>query len=256
MNARLRAVAVNELSILRSDPASLVVLLAMPLALMWFVRPAFGLLLRTEGFTRADGSAQSVPGFATMFSLFIAVIVATSFIREHAWGTWNRLRASTGSPWIIVLGKSLPMFFVASAQMGLLFLLGSALFDLRSEGPVIGLVAIVLGTAFTVVTMGVLLASVVRTSEQLTVLGNLGTLAFAAVGGAITPVATLPSVLRRIAPASPCYWTMRGFRAVILPGGDLVTVAESCCVLVAFGLAFALLASRRLRFDERKTTWD
>jgi hypothetical protein len=48
---------------------------------------------------------------------------------------------------------------------------------------------------------------------------------------------------------------MRGMRSVILDGRGIGGVVRPTAMLLAMGAAFAVVALRRLRFDETKTGW-
>jgi ABC-2 type transport system permease protein len=78
---------------------------------------------------------------------------------------------------------------------------------------------------------------------------------FGAIGGALVPLNVLPGWARTIAPVTPTYWAMRGFRSVILDAQGLNGVAMPIAVLLAMTLLFAVVALRRLRFDETKIGW-
>ena len=70
-----------------------------------------------------------------------------------------------------------------------------------------------------------------------------------AIGGALVPLATLPSWVRRLAPATPQYWAMRAYRGVILDGRTATAVLLPIAVLLVFTVACALVAVRGLQRD-------
>ena len=57
------------------------------------------------------------------------------------------------------------------------------------------------------------------------------------------------------APASPAYWAMRGYRAVILDGGGLADVALPVGIMATLAVVAAALAVVALRDDAPKRTW-
>ncbi|MEZ5342024.1 MAG: ABC transporter permease [Acidimicrobiales bacterium] len=94
-----------------------------------------------------------------------------------------------------------------------------------------------------------------RTVMQLNALSNMGTLVLAGLGGALPPLASLPSSASWIAPITPSYWAMRGFTDVILGGAGFAAVLGSVGMLVTFTLVFASAAALRFRFDKPKVHW-
>src|SRR3954452_24921873 len=109
----------HELRVLRREPMPLILMTLMPLALMALFKPVF-----------AAGAAQSVPGMTVLFAFFLVGQVGYVFFREHAWGTWERLRATELAPRQIMIGKVLLRLGVSSVQFAFLFSAGALLFVL------------------------------------------------------------------------------------------------------------------------------
>ncbi len=105
----------HELRLLGRDPVPFVLLLVLPLAIMWFFRPALALALFSEGYVRSEGAEQAVPGIATTFSLFLVGFVGLSFFRDRSWRTWERLRTSPIAWWQLFAGKLCPIHRVVGA---------------------------------------------------------------------------------------------------------------------------------------------
>jgi ABC-2 type transport system permease protein len=106
--------------------------------------------------------------------------------------------------------------------------------------------------AVCLVSVGVLLAAVLKTQQQLNAISNLGSMVLAGVSGALVPLSILPGWARTVAPIAPQYWAMRGFRATILDGQGLGAVALPVGVLLGLAVVAAVLALRKFRFDEPK----
>lgn len=252
---RVLALARHEVRILVSDPLPIVLLFAFPLAVIAFFKPALELALFSEGYVRATGAEQAVPGVAVTFSLFLVGFVGLSFFREHGWGTWDRLLVSPTSTAGVLVGKLVPIAGVAMVQLAFLFSLGVGVFGLRVRGSAVALAVVCVSLATCSVSLGMAVVAGARTLQQVNIVANLGTVVLAGLGGALVPVSLLPGWTGAVAPAVPPYWAMRGFRAVILDGGGLSAVALPAAVLVGFTGAFVALAMARFRATERKVSW-
>jgi ABC-2 type transport system permease protein len=253
--ARSLALARHEMRVLARDPLPLALLFAFPLAVIAFLKPALALALFSEGYTTANGAEQAVPGVAVTFSFFLVGFVGLAFFREYGWGTWERLRASPAGAGEIMAGKILPILGVASLQLAVLFGAGTLVFGLRVRGSVAALVVLCALLAACALAMGIAMVAVANTIQQVNIVANLGTVVAAGLGGALVPVALLPGWTQAIAPSTPTYWAMRGFRAVVLDGGGLSSVLLPGAMLVAFTAGFVAVAVFRLRFDEGKKSW-
>ena len=249
---RSTAIACHEYRIFFDDPSAIVFLILMPLLMMAFMKPLFQLSLVAEGFAGANGAEQAVPGMAAMFASFSASFAGFGFFREHGWNTWDRLRASAATSVEIMTGKLVPSLTVASLQMLTLFLLGVVLFDLTITGSVLALVIVSLALSLSLLSFGVAITAISRTSQQLNVFANVGGMVFATLGGALTPLAVMPDWVQNVAPITPVYWAMEAFRDVILEGGGLLSVVQPTAVLLAFAAVFGGLAARRFSFADSK----
>jgi len=105
------------------------------------------------------------------------------------------------------------------------------------------------------VLLGVCVTAICRTAQQASAFAYLGMVLFGAIGGAFVPFSFLPSWAQVVAPVTPTYWVMRGSRSVVLDGRGIGAIALPSVVLVGMSAAFAIVALRRLRFDETKTGW-
>ncbi|MCW3027692.1 MAG: transporter [Solirubrobacterales bacterium] len=247
-------IARQNARLLLGNPGPLVLFFFTPLLTMAVMRPTFQRVLVGQGFTNANGAEQVIPGFITFFVFFWVVFIGRNFFAEHGWGTWQRLQTSFASPADIVIGKIFPAFCIVLLQVTLLFAIGAVLFDLDSAGPVASLLIVGVALAACVVAFTIALVGLVRLSVQLDALGNLLVMVFAALGGALVPVALLPAWGRAISPAVPSYWANKAARSVILEGQGLSAVWGPAGVLALFALAFAFLAMMTFRVSQAKVT--
>ncbi len=97
-----------------------------------------------------------------------------------------------------------------------------------------------------------MLVAVFSTMDQALVIGNLGGMVMAGLGGALAPASTLPGWAQAIAHATPAYWALRALRDITLGGAGLADVAPVLLVLAGFTVAFILLAAVRFRPSDTK----
>ncbi len=244
-----RSLAVGRLSgrLLLSDPAPMIVTVAMPLILAPFLVPAARAQLQLAGYRAAGGGDQVIPGLAVLFAFLSTQLVGTLFFREHAWGTWDRLRASPASTADIVLGKVAPLYLAQLLQLAVLLAAGWLLFGFRPDGSVAALVLV--GALFVamVVAYAVMLVALCPTMDLALVLGNLGGMVMAGLGGALAPVSSLPQWAQAVAHLSPAYWALDAMRSITLDHARLPDVAGSLGVLLLFTAGFAAVAAWRFR---------
>lgn len=247
---RAAAIARQDLRVLRADLMPVVALVVMPLLLTPFLLPAFDEALRVGGLPDATGAEQAVPGMAVAFGFFLVGNVCFGFFREHAWNTWDRLRASSAGAPEILLGKMAVPLLQAAVQFVVLFVVGGFLMDLRVHGSWLELVAVAGCFGLYLVTAGLAVTALCRTFLQANVFANIGGLVLAGLAGAVVPFSLLPPWAQDVAPANPSYWAMQGYEHAILGKGGGILAPVS--ILLAFSAVLGLIASVRFRFDEAK----
>lgn len=239
---RSGAVLRHELRILRRDPAPIALNLVMPLLFFSFLKPAFRPALVQAGYSDASGAEHVIPGTTVLFAFFLVTFTGYSFYREQQWGTWDRLRASPVRASELLLGKAIPGLCTVTLQFTLGFGVGRIFYGLRLPSAWPALVVLCLTFGVFLVSLSVVFVALCRTYQQLNAVSTLAAVMFAGLGGAITPTMVLPGWARSVAPLTPSYWAMRGFRslfldnaqgsAVILP---IVVLASASVVLATIG---------------------
>lgn len=247
--SRSSAIIRHEFRVFRSDAGGILSLMFMPVVMILFLRPLARLALAEEN-PGVNGSEFTVPAMATMFAFFLVAMIGFSFLSEREWDTWDRLLASPATNGEILLGKVVPMFCLALVQQTLLFTLGLTVFGLEPRGPVSMLFAVILAMCVCLTSIGMLIATIFKTNQQLNAFANLVTMVLAGVSGAFVPLTLLPAWAQTVAPVSPQYWALRGYRSVILDGEGLSAVLLPIAVLAGVGVFCAVLALLRLRTDE------
>ncbi len=247
------AIVKQQLRIIRRDPWFLLIMFCMPLVVMPLFKRTMGLSLQASGYEGATGAEQVVPGQAVMFGFFVGGSAGFCLFREHGWRTWDRLRASSLSPSSLLLGFMIPWVVILTLFQCALLTVGGLALGLRlNGGSPFAEFAVLLAYACCVVALIMLVSSTLRTVNQVNAFQNVGAMAFAGLGGALVPLAQLPSWARAIGPITPAYWAMKGHHAVFLEQGGLADVVLPVSVLMIAAVLLMVVASFRFRVDETK----
>jgi ABC-2 type transport system permease protein len=242
----------HEAILIARDPLPVMILLVFPLILMAFLKPTFRLALVASGYPHANGAEQVVPGQAAANGFYIVGMTSFAFFAEYGWGTWDRLRASQATSVEIIVGKALPRLSLSVAQFVAVFAIATPMLDLRVRGSEPSLLPLIIAFGTCLVLLGVMITALCRTLQQASALAFGGLVLFGAVGGALVPFSALPRWAQAIAPATPTYWVMRGFRSVILDGQGLGGVLLPTAVLSAMAALFLAVSVARFRVADRK----
>ena len=191
------------------------------------------------------GGVMEVINQVTLISIILA---GAALIREREHGTLEHLMVMPLSPFQIMAAKvwSNGLVVLVVAALSLWLVVQGAL-----GVPIAGSIALFLfGTAlhlFSTTSIGILLATVVRSMPQLGLLIILVVLPFEILSGAITPRESMPAVVQNLMLAAPTTHFVSLAQAILYRGAGLDVVWPQLCALVAIGSVAFLGALARFR---------
>jgi ABC-2 type transport system permease protein len=193
---------------------------------------------------KAAQQTNAIAGMAVMMLLFGLVACGGTLLSEEASGTLARLRLTPGATRAILGGKFLFTVQVGLAQLVVLFLFGSLVFDVPILRAPLALVVLSGAVAAAVTGFGLLFAVVCRTQKQLEGLSTLVVLTMSALGGSWWPLAITPEWYQKLGHFTLNAWAMDGYQGIFWYGKDLGGILPEIGVLLAVALATSLLAWR------------
>ena len=197
---------------------------------------------------RPSSVQQNVPAWLIFGMFFVVIPMSALFIVERRDGTLARLATQRVPFGLILAGKVAPFFVVNLLQTALMLAAGVALVPwLGGEALVLparwDLLALVAAcTSFAAIGWALLVAVCARTIEQATVIGGVGNILAAAIGGIMVPRFVMPPAMQDVTGISPMAWALDGFHAVILRHGAAADIALPCLKLLALAAVLALAA--------------
>ena len=197
----------------------------------------------------------AVPGFAVLFVFLTAQTTARSIYDEKKVGSFRRLLSAPISKASLLVGKVIPNFTTALIQTVVIFAFGAFGLDLMGFKPLeLGKDPLALGIAVILIALcssalGVLIASVARTENQIGGLSTLILWGLGTLGGSIIPYFILESMLGPIPMALPHYWANRALDNIMVRGMMMSDVSLELIALAGFTLVFFLIGLWRFDFD-------
>ncbi|MCU7815806.1 MAG: ABC transporter permease [Candidatus Thiodiazotropha sp. (ex Lucinoma kastoroae)] len=196
---------------------------------------------------------QSVPAWLIFSMFFVVIPISTTFLTEKQQGTLQRLKTMPIASGYLLLGKLVPYLIINTIQTLLMFLVGIHVVPLvGGEGLTLGPNAILLlpmslAVSLSAISFALLIATMVRSTEQATTIGGISNLLLAAVGGIMVPVYVMPGFMQTAAAFSPMNWGLEGFFDILLRQGDLPVLAPAIGKLLL--LTLLLLMAAVFRFN-------
>lgn len=213
------------------------------------VEPA---LIQKESISHEDQKLNNVTGRAAGFSILFVMIVMLSatgtILKARQLGVWSRLLGTSVSKVQILAGYILSFFLIGWIQFGVLMILTHSLFDVQ-WGNLLGVITLVSVLLLAVIGLALLLASIVKTTEQQSALGNIVVISTCMIGGLYWPIEIEPAWMQTAANFVPQTWAMRGFTELIVRGGTLADIGGYIGILILFAGVFFIISLTRIRYD-------
>lgn len=184
---------------------------------------------------------QNVPAWLVFAMFFVVIPISAILIAERQQGTLQRL-AAMGLPFrFVLLGKLLPFFVVNQIQAVSMVAVGIWAVPLfGGEALVmpagIGLFhcwLVAAAVSLAAVACALLVASLAQTTQQSTIVGGIGNILMAAIGGIMVPKFMMPGAMQTLAEWSPMAWALNGFHTVMLRDGGFSAILPDLLKLLA-----------------------
>ena len=197
-----------------------------------------------------SGYQASVPGNLVMFVLMTMVFSGIAITVERNEGVLRRFAYAPAGRGSVLLGKLFGRMGIAVVQIVFLLAIGNLLFHISLGGSPGALALLMIVFAFCTGAFGILFGALFRNPEQVSALSVITTLTMSALGGCWWPIEIVSKPFKVIAFLFPTGWAMNGIHKLISFGYGMREAAPDIAVLAAFGFAFILLASWKLRWTQ------
>jgi len=193
-----------------------------------------------------------VPSYTVMFAFFLVLTVGWLFVAERRQGTLVRLRAAPLTRGEILLGKFIPCLLLSLFQGIFLLAAGNVIFGMSWGPEPLWLLAVAASTSLAAMGLAMLVAGLAKTEPQVAVYGALLVLVLAGLSGSLMPRELMPENMRQFSYITPHAWALDAYSQLLAKDNqapEIAIVAQSCGVLIAFGLGFLALAWGLIRLD-------
>jgi ABC-2 type transport system permease protein len=192
-----------------------------------------------------------VPGLIAMIQSMMAVLLtALTVAREWERGSMEQLFSTPVSRLQIVLGKLLPYFGVALAQLALVLGAATWLFDVPLRGSLTAFFAISCLFLLAMLGQGLLISVVTKNQQVATQAGAVSSMLPAMLlSGFILPIENMPVVLQYFTRLIPARYFVHAARALLLRGAGLDVIAGDALALGIFSAI--MMVACVVRFKRR-----
>jgi ABC-2 type transport system permease protein len=197
-----------------------------------------------------SGFVLSSPGMMINFILFSLTTAGVALIVERKNFTLMRLMTTRVRRSEMIAGKILGMFVLTFIQQIILIGIGQFVFgvDYLRDPAALLLMMIALSTVAS--TLGLMLASLLKTQQALIAATVLTSMSVAALSGAWFPLEITGPAFRFVGHLLPTSWILNGLRGIILRGFSVPDVMPAFGISVVWALGLFAIAVWRFRLTD------
>lgn len=208
---------------------------------------------RGSGVPRTPGGAQFLQsGLPVMASLFMAIgavislVTIISIYREG--GILKRLRATPLRPHTILSAHVLAKLLFTAITLMLMIAAGRRYYPAGLQAPVFSFAAALLLSTLSILTIGFVIASVVRTARFAQPVSALIFYPMIGLSGLFVPVEAFPPAVQYVAKVLPLTYVVSLLRGIWVGESWFAHLGDLAALAIA-GVVFALLSSRLFRWE-------
>jgi ABC-2 type transport system permease protein len=226
---------------------------ARPVVTQALERPAVstkGVEAGTAAGQTPSGFILSSPGMMVNFILFSLMTAGIALIIERQNGTLQRLMTTRLRRWELIGGKAAGMFLLTFVQQILLIGVAQVFFGVDYLRDPAALLVMMVSLSLVASTLGLLLASVLKSEQALIATTVLVSMAIAALSGAWFPLEITGEAFQTVGHVLPTAWILDGLRGIIVRGFDVADVLPAFAVSVVWAAGFFAVAVWRFRLSD------
>jgi len=205
--------------------------------------PAANQAIKTSGFT------QSSSGMIVQFAVFGLINSAMLLMVERKTRCLQRLLTTPIRRAEVIGGHVLAMFLVVFVQEVILIILGQYVFGVDYLRQPLAILIMMVVLALWASSLGLLIGALAKREDQVIVLSLIAMFLFSALGGAWFPLDVAGKAFSTVGHVLPSAWAIDGFQNIILRGLGINSVLFPAGLLLAYSLAFFLIAIWHFKFE-------
>ncbi len=157
------------------------------------------------------GAIQAIAGTALMTLLFSVAGMGAGIIEEKEKGTLRRILISPIRPLDFMFAKFFSSIIIAFMQLTMTMVFCYLVFDFPIFQRPLELALLILITAATCASFGILLAGIAESRKQIESLSTIVVLLMSLLGGSMIPAFIMPPLMQKFSMLTINYWSSEGF---------------------------------------------
>jgi len=197
------------------------------------------------------GTTNFVPGVMALVLFLISVLMTSvSIVKEKETGTMEVLLVSPFNPFLVVISKAIPYFFLSLINLAIILILSVHLLDMPIKGSIVLIFAESSLFIITALSFGLFISTITSSQQAAMLISLMGTLLPTMIlTGFIFPLENMPKVLQIISNIVPPKWYYIIAKSIMIKGLGFSAIWKETLILL--GMTFLLLFISIKKFKTR-----
>ncbi|MBM42406.1 MAG: ABC transporter [Acidobacteria bacterium] len=238
-----------EIKIFTREPMGLIGTVAIPVLMFVVLGRSVASRLTTSSWQGAETLRNGLPVFGAVFvaiSTVLSLVAIISIYREG--GILKRLKATPLEPVTILVTHVLVKLILTAITIGLMVLVGRRYYPSGVDVPVFSFSLALLVSTWSILSIGFIIASLVRTARFAPPLGSLALYSMLPFCGLFTPVEALPAPLQTVSSVLPLTYAVSLLSGIWKGNPWSSHLGDLAALVVVFAVCTAI-ASRVFRWE-------
>lgn len=195
------------------------------------------------------GITNFVPGVISMVLLLISVLMTSiSIVREKEVGTMEVLLVSPFNPFLVIISKLVPYFFLSLANLSLILILSINLMGMPMNGSLVLLYLTSSLFIFTALSLGLLISTSTNSQQSAMLFSLMGMLIPSLIfTGFMFPVENMPLPLQIISNIVPSKWFYIIVKSIMIKGLGIKYLIKEVGILVLMNTIILAISLRKFK---------
>ena len=191
-----------------------------------------------------------IMGFNIFFVMFSIVFTMGGLLEDKKLRTFGRIRISPVSSAAVLAGHFVPAYIVGLVQMGIVLFVGQLLFGFNLGESLLPIFSVFAVFVLAAVCLGLLLATMLRTIDQMGAVTPVIVVSTSMLGGCMWPLSMVGPELRAIANGMPQKWALEAVENIAIFGFGIGDVLPN--IIVLLGMALVLFAASVVLYSKKQ----
>jgi ABC-2 type transport system permease protein len=189
-----------------------------------------------------------IPALMAMSSFIVLMLVAgMALAKEKEAGTMEKLISSPATSVEIILGKTIPYFFIGLMVVSFIFILGVFAFGVPVRGYIWQIFLTACLFALAALSAAVFISTFASNQQSAMMGGFLYTLPVILLSGVFYPVENIPAYAHWLCYLNPLMYSVTNFRNIMLKGGDSALFWQYSGMLFVVAVTMAVIGYKNFK---------